>query len=203
MGIRIKQADDDVRCEERGPAFVANRNWLRGVRVFDIFSKTLLATTLILAVGLVYLLVQLFLGRVDVVAVLPFAQGLIEALLWYFVFHEVHHIFAAIADSGTPFTKLVEEGLRRIGMSLLLLAVAELVFQMLAEVIAYSVVPSFIISWGYGSVVSDWMWRGIDASSQGAIVVAVGSFVVPGIVFALAHVFAYGRFLQDEADHTL
>ena len=47
------------------------------------------------------------------------------------------------------------------------------------------------------------MWRGIDASSQGAIVVAVGSFVVPGIVFALAHVFAYGRFLQDEADHTL
>lgn len=203
MGIRIKQADDDVRCEERGPAFVANRNWLRGVRVFDIFSKTLLATTLILAIGLVYLLVQLFLGRVDAVAVLPFTQGLIEALLWYFVFHEVHHIFAAIADSGTPFTKLAEEGLRRIGMSLLLLAVAELVFQMLAEVIAHGVVPSLIISWGYGSVVSDWMWRGIDASSRGAIVVAVGSFVVPGIVFALAHVFSYGRFLQDEADHTL
>lgn len=203
MGIRIKQVDNDVRCEEREPAFVANRNWLRGVRVFDIFSKTLLAAALILAVGLVYLLVQLFLGRVDAVAALPFAQGLVEVLLWYFVFHEVHHVFAAIADSGTPFTKLAEEGIRRIGMSLLLLAVAELVFQMLAEVIAYGVVPSLIISWGYGSVVSDWTWRGIDASSRGAIVVAVGSFVLPGIVFALAHVFAYGRSLQDEADHTL
>ena len=163
----------------------------------------LLATTLVLAAGLVYLLIQLFMGRVDAAAFLPFAEGLVEALLWYSVFHEVQHIFTAIADSGTPFTMLAEQSLRRIGTSLLLLAAAELVFQMLAEVITYGAAPSFIISWGYGSVASDWIRMSAEASSRGAVVVSVGSFVVPGIVFALAHAFAYGRSLQDEADHTL
>ncbi|RRF89141.1 MAG: hypothetical protein DUD33_08505 [Coriobacteriaceae bacterium] len=202
MGVRIKQADD-VRHEEQGPAFMANRNWLRGVRVFDILSRALLAIALILAVALVYLLVQLFLGRADVVTTLPFAQGAVDALLWFSVLRGIHHIFETTVDSGTPFTKTVEESLNRIGMCLLLLAVAELVFQVMAQVIANGAAPSLIISWGYGSVVSDWMWRGFDASSQGAIVVSVGSFVAPGIVFVLAHVFGYGRFLLDEADHTL
>ena len=200
MSIQIKTSDDSKM--ESKSYFKSNGKWPKWTKFLDYFSRVWLVAILSYLVAFLWLLVEFAQGKNSIVPAFHFLIGICLLIPWFGISRELFHIFSAIAENGTPFTRDVVKSLYRTSFFLLALPIVQIVVQMLIGVLMHGHIPLFNISLGYGGMpdLNDLFYSEVD---QPAITIGIASFLVSGVVAILAKAFSYGCELQDEADHTV
>lgn len=200
MSIQIKTSDDSKM--ESKSYFESNGKWPKWTKFLDYFSRVWLVAILAYLVAFLWLLVEFSQGKNSIVLAFHFLIGICLLTPWFGISRELFHIFSAITDNGTPFTRGIVKSLYRMSLFLFALPIIQILVQIVVGRLIHGHIPLFTVSLGYGGMpdLNDLFY---SEAAQPAIVIGIASFLVPGVVAILAKVFSYGCELQDEADYTV
>lgn len=210
MALKVRYSTEQDVGDTLSPSQRKQRRAL--LAVFTFLSRFFLGLSIAAALAFGYLVISALAagdGQDDkLISSLYFLQSGIELFLWHAVVSRAAELLAASEEYETPFFSTASTVLRRMAWLLLCLPVVGLVFSAAMSLLAYGSVANIGVTLGYAGFPVNAAWSALASGSlamdlPNSVLVPLGSFIMPVVLFCVSYAFQYGSRLQQNEDLTI